>query len=78
VITDPNSKIAQEIRGVSQRIAVGVAPISEAQTRKTLWGSLFKKEQAQSRVNFQNVIREGLGLIPRQINEAIENNHGTS
>jgi pilus assembly protein CpaE len=53
VIADPNSKIAQEIRGVSQRIAVGVVPINEAQTRKSLWGSLFKKEQAQSRINFQ-------------------------
>src|SRR4030095_4334587 len=42
VIAEPNSKIAQEIRGVSQRIAVGVAPITELETPKTLWGSLFK------------------------------------
>jgi Flp pilus assembly protein, ATPase CpaE len=53
VIAEPNSKIAQEIRGVSQRIAVGVVPINEAQTRRSLWGSLFKKEQAESRINFQ-------------------------
>ena len=53
VIAEPNSKIAQEIRGVSQRLAVGVAPISESETPKTLWGSLFKKQQSKSRINFQ-------------------------
>jgi pilus assembly protein CpaE len=53
VIAEPNSKIAQEIRGVSQRIAVGVAPITELETPKTLWGSLFKKQQSKSRINFQ-------------------------
>jgi pilus assembly protein CpaE len=53
VIADPNSKIAHEIRGISQRLAVGVAPITESQTPKSLWGSLFKKQQTQSRINFQ-------------------------
>jgi pilus assembly protein CpaE len=60
VISDPNSKIAQEIRGVSQRIAVGVVPISETQTRKSLWDSLFKKDQPQpqSRLKFQTSLEK--------------------
>jgi len=58
VIADSNSKIAQEIRGVSQRLAVGVAPINESHQRKSLWGSLFKKEQAQSRINFQTSLEK--------------------
>ncbi len=61
VIAEPNSKIAQEIRGVSQRLAVGVATVAESQPRKSLWNSLFKKEQVQSRINFSNAIRDGLG-----------------
>jgi len=58
VLSDPSSKIAQEIRGISQRISVGVAPIVEPQTRKTLWGSLFNKERAQSRMNFSTSLEK--------------------
>ena len=58
VLSDPSSKIAQEIRGISQRISVGVAPIIEPQTRKTLWGSLFNKEQAKSRINFSTSLEK--------------------
>ena len=58
VLSDPSSKIAQEIRGISQRIAVGVAPIVEPQSRKTLWGSLFNKERAQSRINFSTSLEK--------------------
>jgi pilus assembly protein CpaE len=53
VVSDPNSKIAQEIRGVSERIAVGVVPISDLKQRRNLWSSIFKKEAGQSRINLQ-------------------------
>ena len=58
VLSQPNSKIAQEIRGISERIAVGVAPIAESQARKTLWGSLFNKERSQSRINFSTSLEK--------------------
>jgi len=53
VVAEPNSKIAQEIRGVSERIAVGVVEINQSQTRRSIWNSLFKKEPAQRPIKFQ-------------------------
>jgi pilus assembly protein CpaE len=58
VIAEPNSKIAQEIRGVSQRLAVGVAPLTESEMPKTLWGSLFKKQPSKARINFQTSLEK--------------------
>ena len=58
VIAEPNSKIAQEIRGISQRLAVGVAAITESEKPKTLWDSLFKKPQAKPRINFQTSLEK--------------------
>jgi pilus assembly protein CpaE len=47
VLSDASSKIAQEIRRISESIAVGVAPIEDKQPRQTLWKSLFKREVKQ-------------------------------
>jgi pilus assembly protein CpaE len=47
VLSDSSSKIAQEIRRISESIAVGVAPIEDAKPRKTLWKSLFKRDLNQ-------------------------------
>ena len=47
VLSDASSKIAQEIRRISENIAVGVAPIEDKQPRQTLWKSLFKREVKQ-------------------------------
>jgi pilus assembly protein CpaE len=53
VVSDPNSKIAQEIRSISEKLSVGVVPISDSKTRRSILGSLFKKELPPSRINFQ-------------------------
>jgi pilus assembly protein CpaE len=58
VISDPNSKIAQEIRAISERLSVGVVPISDSKTRRGLLGSLFKKELPSSRINFQTSLEK--------------------
>jgi pilus assembly protein CpaE len=47
VQSDPNSKIAQEIRRVARTIATGeISAHEEPRPRKTLWSSLFKREAA--------------------------------
>jgi len=53
VVSDPNSKIAQEIRKISEKLSVGVVPISDSKTRNSLLGSLFKRDVPSSRINFQ-------------------------
>jgi len=58
VISEPNSKIAQEIRSISEKLSVGVIPISESKTRRSILGSLFKKEASQSRINFQTSLEK--------------------
>jgi pilus assembly protein CpaE len=46
VMSDPNSKIAQEIRRVARTIATSAIRVTEEpQPRRTLWNSLFKREQ---------------------------------
>jgi pilus assembly protein CpaE len=55
VLSDPNSKIAQEIRRISETLAVGVVPIVDAQPRRTLWNSLFKKPQINLQTSLEKV-----------------------
>jgi pilus assembly protein CpaE len=57
VLCEPTSKIAQEIRRISETIAVGVAPIEDAKPRKTLWNSLFKRE-ANQRLNLETSLEK--------------------
>src|SRR5258705_13748016 len=58
VLSDPNSKIAQEIRRISETLAVGVVPIVDAKPRRTLWNSLFKKELSQPQINLQTSLEK--------------------
>jgi pilus assembly protein CpaE len=54
VQSEPNSKIAQEIRRVARTLAAGVATVaSEPETRRTLWNSLFKRDRTQNQLELQ-------------------------
>jgi MinD-like ATPase involved in chromosome partitioning or flagellar assembly len=45
VLSDPHSKIAQEIRRVAKTIVTGQMVVhEEPQPRRTIWNSLFKRE----------------------------------
>ncbi len=58
VLSDSSSKIAQEIRRISETIAVGVAPIEDKKPRQALWKSLFKREQKQPRLNLETSLEK--------------------
>src|ERR1041385_5625990 len=45
--SEPNSKIAQEIRRIAEQISLGIAPINNAKPRKAFWDSFLKKPQKQ-------------------------------
>jgi MinD-like ATPase involved in chromosome partitioning or flagellar assembly len=51
--SEPNSKIAQEIRRIAARINDGVDAVSEEQSqpRKSLWNSFLKRGSTPSRLN---------------------------
>jgi pilus assembly protein CpaE len=54
VQSEPNSKIAQEIRRVAKTIAAGAVIVSEEpQPRRTVWNSFFKREQRQNQFELQ-------------------------
>jgi pilus assembly protein CpaE len=54
VLSEPNSKIAQEIRRVAGTIAgSSVDLLAAPQARKTLWTSLFKRERSQNQLELQ-------------------------
>lgn len=54
VQSEPNSKIAQEIRRIARTVATADAPVqAEPTARRTLWSSLFKREAAQNPLEFQ-------------------------
>lgn len=54
VQSEPNSKIAQEIRRVARTLATGSVEVEdEPKMRRTVWGSLFKREAPQTRLDFQ-------------------------
>jgi pilus assembly protein CpaE len=50
-LSEPNSRISQEIRRISESIAVGAAPIEDKQGRPSLWKSFFKRESNQQQIN---------------------------
>ncbi len=58
VLSDASSKIAQEIRRISETIAVGVAPIEDAKPRRAVWKSLFKREANQPRLNLETSLEK--------------------
>ena len=54
VQSDPNSKIAQEIRRVARTIATGqIAVHEEPEPRRTLWNSFFKREPNPNQFELQ-------------------------
>ena len=54
VQSEPNCKIAQEIRRVAKTIADGAVIVSEEpQPRRTRWNSFFKREQRQNQFELQ-------------------------
>jgi pilus assembly protein CpaE len=54
VQSEPNSKIAQEIRRVAKIIATGEIGVNEEpQPRRSLWNSLFKREAAPKQFELQ-------------------------
>lgn len=54
VQSEPNSKIAEEIRRVARTIATSAVDVQEPpQARRTLWNSFFKREQRQNQFELQ-------------------------
>ena len=54
VQSEPNSKIAQEIRRIARTLAtVGVEVQEEPKPRRTLWSSLFRREEPQNSLELQ-------------------------
>ncbi len=54
VQSEPNSRIAQEIRRVARTISKGAVSIPEnTQPRRNVWNSLFKRERSQNRLEGQ-------------------------
>src|SRR5258705_9816429 len=58
VLSDWSSKIAQEIRRISETIAVEVAPIEDAKRRRAVWKSLFKRDVTQPRLNLETSLEK--------------------
>jgi len=58
VLSDASSKIAQEIRRISETIAVGVIPIEDAKPRRAVWKSLFKRDVNQPRLNLETSLEK--------------------
>jgi len=54
VQSEPNSKIAQEIRRIARTLATGGVEVqAETKPRRTLWSSIFHKETPQASLGFQ-------------------------
>jgi pilus assembly protein CpaE len=54
VQSEPDSKIALEIKRISRTLlASDFVPQAEPRMRRTLWGSLFKRQGAQNQLEFQ-------------------------
>ena len=59
VQSEPNSKIAQEIRRVARILATGeIAMHEEPQPRKTLWNSLFKRAPAPNQFELPGAVAQ--------------------
>ncbi len=54
VLSEPNSKVAQEIRRVARAITTGaVSVMEEPQPRRNVWNSLFKRQTPQNQLELQ-------------------------
>ena len=53
VQSEPNSKIASEIKSLARAITGGKLVLEEAKPRRAFWGSFFRREPTQPQFNFQ-------------------------
>lgn len=56
VCSDPNSKMALEIKRIARTLGLGTAPAAtadESKARRTFWNALFKREVATTTLEFQ-------------------------
>ena len=51
--SEPDSKIAQEIKRVARTVTGNDAPLEEAKPQRSMWSSLFKREQNATPFGFQ-------------------------
>lgn len=58
VLSNSTSKIALEIRRISEALSVGVAPIENIKPRRTFWNSLFKRELNQQNFDLQTSLEK--------------------
>src|SRR6266850_4062883 len=58
VLSEPHSKIAQEIRRVAQTIATGLVVQEEPKPRRAFWNSFFKRNAAQKQFELQTSMEE--------------------
>ncbi|MFN2498142.1 MAG: AAA family ATPase [Pyrinomonadaceae bacterium] len=53
VKSDPNSKIAHELRSIAEKIQQSVAPIEQPKPRRSLWNSFLKREASSRPLTLQ-------------------------
>ncbi len=58
VQSEPNSKIALEIRRIAQILGSGVSEIEEAKPRKAFWNSFLKRQAPQSSMGFSTSLEK--------------------
>jgi len=58
VQSEPNSKIALEIRRIAQTLGSGVSEIEEAKPRKAFWNSFLKRQAPQSSMGFSTSLEK--------------------
>lgn len=59
VQSEPNSKIAQEIRRIATTIVTGATDVyEEPKPRRAMWNSLFKRERAQTQLELQTSLEK--------------------
>ena len=58
VKSDPNSKIAHELRSIAEKIQQSVTPIEEPKQRRSLWNSFLKREVASRPLTLQTSVEK--------------------
>ena len=54
VLSEPNSKVAQEVRRVARALTTGaVAVMEEPQPRRSVWNNLFKRQPSPNQLQLQ-------------------------
>ena len=58
VLSEPDSKIALELKRIAQTISGGPVQAAEPKPRRALWGSFFKRTAASPRLDFQTSLEK--------------------